>query len=59
MMSKKEETVNNNYTAKDLICVFCGGNVWGHSCENFVKYWCDDCGANNKKNPPSIEINHE
>lgn len=45
------------YTEKDKVCVHCGGEVNLHSMEDgSLKAWCDWCGANNKLNPPRIEV---
>lgn len=54
MEKTKRET--DRFTNKDKVCPHCGGNIEGHCCETRVIYWCDVCGANNRKYKPSILI---
>lgn len=46
------------YTEEDKICAHCGGEISPHSVGNGVKFWCDNCGSNNKDEPPSVIVEY-
>ena len=54
MEKTKRET--DRFTNKDKVCPHCGSNIEGHCYGTRVIYWCDVCGANNRKYKPSISI---
>ena len=47
---------NNHFNSEDKNCPHCGGNISAHCEDTVIMYWCDYCGANNKKIAPNIEI---
>jgi len=56
----KEITIEH-YTKKDKNCTHCGGNLSNHYCgewdsKGIFKIWCDNCGSNNPKSPPNVQV---